>query len=70
MNTEQIEITLSKDKLREIVRAYHVIGDFLNHVIPKESLYKESFLRGLDDALKEVKSGQSPKVESYDEFIA
>ncbi|MFQ5632300.1 MAG: hypothetical protein ACE5I1_26315 [bacterium] len=70
MANDHIEITLSRDKLSEIVRAYNILGDFLNHVIPKELLYKNAFLQGLDDALKEVESGNVQKVASFDEFIA
>ena len=69
MRQDQIEITLSKDKLREIVKAYHLLSDFFDIALPKEVLYKEEFRSGLDSALKEVKSGKSQKVKSFDDFI-
>ncbi len=69
MRQDQIEITLSKDKLREIVKAYQLLSDFFDTSIPKEMLYKEEFRRGLNNALKEVKAGKSQKIRSFDEFI-
>jgi hypothetical protein len=59
MSNELIEITLFKDKIREIVKAWYVIGDFLDTFLPKEMLYKEAFLQGLEEALQEVQSGQA-----------
>lgn len=69
MRQEQIEITLTKDKLREILKAYQLLSDFFDMALPKELLYKEEFRRGLDSALKEVKDGKSQKIHSFDEFI-
>ena len=68
MHADQIQITLSRDKLHEIVTAYNVLSNFLDSVFPRELLYKKPFLQGLDSALKEVKSRQSQKVQSFDEF--
>lgn len=69
MNNDQIEITMSKEKLKEMVRAYEVLGDFLNQILPKDVLYKKNFLHGLDEALKQVETGQSRKIQTFDEFI-
>lgn len=69
MHAEQVQVTLSRAKIREIVHAYNVISDFLDTVLPREMLYKRSFLKGLDQALEEVKSGKTQKVQSYDDFI-
>ncbi|MCK6621259.1 MAG: hypothetical protein HUU32_08115 [Calditrichaceae bacterium] len=68
MDKEHIEITLSKTKVREIIKAWLVIGDFLETVLPKEVLYQKSFQSGLDRALEEVESGRTLKVKSFDEF--
>lgn len=70
MSHDQIEITLSKDKLREILPTYKVLGDFLESVLPKEQIYKADFLRGLENALQEVKTCRTRKVTSFDEFVA
>lgn len=69
MHNDHIEITLSKDKISEIVKAYRVLGDFLETVLPREELYKRNFRRGLESAIKEVESGQSQNIQSFDEFI-
>ena len=69
MNTDQIQITLSKDQIREIVNAYTVLSNFMDAVLPRELLYKKAFQQGLENALEEVKTGQSRKVQSFDEFI-
>lgn len=69
MDKEHIEITLSKTKVREIIKAWLVIGDFLETVLPKEVLYQKSFQSGLDRALEEVESGRALKIQSFDEFI-
>ncbi len=69
MNNDQIEITLSKDKLREIIHAYKTLGDFLESVLSKEQIYKATFLRGLENALQEVETGKTRKVTSFDEFL-
>ena len=68
MDKEHIEITLSKTKVREIIKAWLVIGDFLETVLPKEVLYQKSFQSGLDRALEEVESGRALKIQSFDEF--
>lgn len=69
MGNEHIEITLSKTKIREIINAWMVIGDFLETVLPREVLYQKSFQSGLDRALEEVESGRTLKAQSFDEFI-
>jgi hypothetical protein len=69
MGKDQIESTLTKGKFREILNAYKVLDDFLDSVLPKEDIYKTPFLRGVETALKEVESGQTKKVKSFDEFI-
>ena len=69
MQADQIQITLSKDQIREIVNAYNVLSNFLDTVLPRELLYKKSFQQGLENALQEVKTGQSQKIQSIDEFI-
>ncbi len=66
---EQIEITLTKKQLHEILHAYKVIGDFLESIMTKEEVYKTTFLQGLEDALHEVKTGQTKPVKTFDEFI-
>lgn len=68
MGNEHIEITLSKEKIREIINAWYIIGDFLETLLPREALYQKSFQLGLEKALEEVESGQARKVTSFDEF--
>ena len=69
MSADQIQITLSKDQIREIVNAHKVLSNFLDAVLPREVLYKQSFQQGLENALKEVETHQSQNVKSFDEFI-
>lgn len=69
MRQSQIEITLSKDKLGQVVRAYQFLTDFLDETLPRDLLYQTRFRRGLGSALREVKSGKSQKVRSFDEFV-
>jgi len=69
MEQQSIQITLSKDKLEEILRAYHLIGDFLESILTKEQIYKARFTKGLDLALEEVQSGITQKVDNLDDFI-
>lgn len=69
MNVDQIQINMSKDQIREIVNAYNVLSNFLDAILPREVLYKKSFQQGLEKALKEVKTGQTRKVQFFDDFI-
>lgn len=59
MHADQIEITLSKHKISEIVKAYQVLSDFLDAVLPRDMPYKKAFQEGLESALQEVKLGES-----------
>ena len=69
MKQESIQINLSKNKLEEILKAYRLIGDFLESILTKEQIYKAHFLKGLDQALEEVQLGMTQKVENFDEFV-
>ena len=69
MSSDQIEITLSREKLEGIIKAYKVLGDFIDSVIPRNSMLQDDFRHGLESALREVELGQPRKISSFDEFI-
>ncbi len=69
MGPSEIQFSLTQEKLKEIIKAYQTLGEFLDAVVPKEKVYQKEFREGLEAALKEVKSNKTKKIQSFDEFI-
>jgi len=55
-------LAISEEKIKEVLKAYHLIGEFLDEILPRELLYKDQFREGLDEALQEVESGKTKKM--------
>ena len=70
MSEKQTKYAIPEEKIKEVLKAYQLIGKFLEEILPRELLYKDQFRVGLDEALKEVESGETRKVQSFDEFIS
>ncbi len=68
-NSTKVTITLSEDKIKEIIYAYNLLGELLETILPREKIYQKNFRGKLEQALKEVETGQTQKVQSFDEFI-
>ncbi len=69
-NMQSVTLKLNPNELQEIIQAYQTIQSFLEKVISPNELYQTSFLKGVKQAVKEVKSGDYEEVESFDDFIA
>lgn len=64
-----VKVTLSDDKIKEIIKTYNHLGNLLETILPKERIYQESFRKGLEEALREMETRRSQKVQSFDEFV-
>lgn len=69
MKNEPISIVLSEDKINELIKAYNLLGDLLETILPRERIYQRNFRIGVEQALKEVEAGQSQKIQNFDEFV-
>lgn len=71
MNTlAQNHIQISPKDLSKILKAYAVIGEFLEHFVDRQLLYRNKFMRGLDKAIKEVNQQKTKRVTNFKEFIS
>ncbi|RMD92095.1 MAG: hypothetical protein D6814_17445 [Calditrichaeota bacterium] len=68
MSEDRTKYAISEEKIKEVLKAYHLIGEFLDEILPRELLYKDQFREGLDEALKEVESGKTREVHSFDDI--
>jgi len=69
MENNQITITLSKESIKEIINAYNLLGDLLETILPPEKIYQKNFRLKLEQALKEVETGRTQQVQTFDEFV-
>jgi DNA topoisomerase IA len=69
MKNESISITLSEEKINELIKAYNLLGDLLETILPREKIYQKKFREGVEQALEEVETGKSQKIRNFDEFI-
>ncbi len=70
MNENGPKHSISEEKIKAVLKAYHLIGEFLEEILPPELLYNDHFRKGLDEALKDVKSGKTREIRSFDEFTS
>lgn len=69
MGSNHIKITLTEDKIKEIIQAYNLLGNLLETILPRDKIYQKNFQAGLEEALKEVENSQTQKVRTFDEFV-
>ncbi len=67
MATKTIEI--SEEELKGVMQAYHALQAFLEKTVSPNELYHSEFIRGLQEALGDVKTGRVQEVHNFDEFI-
>ena len=65
---EKIEVSV--EELNKIIRAYRILGNFLDSFIDRRMLYKDEFTEGLDSALKEVAKKKTKSVKKIDDLSA
>ena len=57
------KIEISVNELNKLLKAYRTLDDFLRQYIDLHYLYKEEFIKGMEDALQEVRFKKiTPKV--------
>jgi hypothetical protein len=66
---KNITVQLSQQELNEIVKAYHTITFFLEKIVSPNELYRDEFLKDLEIAHTEVKTGAFEEVRTFDDFI-
>ena len=62
MSNGKAVVEISTEGLKKILEAYNTIGNFLEHYVAPEVLYKEEFARGMEVAFKEVHNKKTKKV--------
>ena len=55
-------IEIPTKELDEVLKAYNTIGNFLEHYIDPELLYKQEFTKGMESAFNEVRGKKTKKV--------
>jgi|GEM_PF-986403 hypothetical protein len=66
---KNITVELSQQELNEILKAYHTIRIFWEKIISPNELYRDEFLKGLETANTEVKTGAFEEVRTFEDFI-
>lgn len=69
MANNHITIKLTENKIKELINAYNLLGNLLETILPREQVYQKKFQLGLEEALKEVETGQAQKARTFDEFV-
>lgn len=69
MANSHVTIKLTEKKIKELIKAYNLLGNLLETILPREQVYQKNFQLGLEEALKEVETGQTQKVRTFDEFV-
>ena len=64
------KIVLQDKDLSQLIQAYRTLEDLLSRYIRKEDLYTKSFIKGIEQSLREVKRGKTKAVKIFDEFAA
>jgi len=55
MEEGRLDLQVSREDLEEVIRAYQIIGHFLERIVDKRDLYQKSFIDDLDSAIDEVR---------------
>jgi len=66
---KSLSIQLTSEELTELARAYQTIRSILEKVVSPNELYREKFLKGLQESNAEVESGEFEEVKNFDDFI-
>ncbi|HCJ66871.1 MAG TPA: hypothetical protein DHV62_05970 [Elusimicrobia bacterium] len=64
------QVQVPAKELSKILKAYNTIGEFLETFLDRRVLYKEEFLQGLDQAVKEVGQHKTKKVKNFADFVS
>jgi hypothetical protein len=67
---DQVSISISKDELQEVVKAYNTIQNFLVKILPKSEIYQSEFIDSMNNAIEDIDNNNITEIKSYDEFIA
>lgn len=59
----------NEDQLTELLTAYQTLGKLLEKLVGRERIYRPQFLTGLESALKDVASGRTKEVKSFEDFV-
>jgi hypothetical protein len=64
-----ITIMLSEKQLNKVIDAYRTIQEFLASSLSPNELYQKKFLKGMQEATDDVRSGNMKTVNSFDDFV-
>ena len=70
MEEGRLDHQVSREDLAEVIRAYQIIGDFLERMVDRRDLYQTSFIDDLDPAMDEVRQGKTLSVSSFKDFVS
>ena len=66
---KSITIQMSEEEFQGVLHAYQTLQSFLEKVISPNELYYPDFLTGLQEAVKEVNTGNVEEIKSFGDFI-
>ncbi|MGH7595286.1 MAG: hypothetical protein ACREOI_02995 [bacterium] len=61
---------LSDAQLVTLLDAYQTMGKMLETLIGRERLYRPQFRKGLESALRDVATGRTQEVKSFEDFAS
>ncbi|MDI6803586.1 MAG: hypothetical protein QME58_07040 [Bacteroidota bacterium] len=65
-----VSINLTEEQLSKVIEAYRTIQEFLATMLSPNELYHSEFIGGLKESEREVNSGKTKAVNSFDDFIS
>ncbi|MBI5475396.1 MAG: hypothetical protein HY964_01505 [Ignavibacteriales bacterium] len=65
-----VSINLTEEQLSKVVEAYRTIQEFLATMLSPNELYQTEFIEGLRESEREVNSGKTKVVNSFDDFVS
>ncbi len=66
---ENFSVSFTEEELQSFFQAYRVLENFVEKILPAEEIYDQNFLKGLREAVQEIRTGQT-RGHSLDDFIS
>jgi len=67
---EKERVQIPNNELSKLIKAYNTIGEFLETFLDHKILYKEDFLHGLKQSVKEVLNKKTKKIATFNDFVS
>lgn len=61
---------LNDAQIVELIEAYQAIGKMLEQLVGRERLYRPQFLKELESALRDVATGRTQEVKTFEDFAS